>query len=182
MAGRPPKPTKLKLVQGNPGKRPLPEFEPEPERGIPAPPAWFPADYFDLWAEIAPTLEEMRVLSLADGPALVLLVSAYAEWHSARKVLETEGRTYGTRTATGEPVIKSHPMCVSEADLWKRVCAMLQQFGLTPSARSKVHAGEAAHADPYEEWREKRGHPQRAEKKKKARRKARPKRNPRAPR
>ncbi len=73
MAGRPPKPTKLKLIQGNPGKRALPEFEPDPERGIPAPPRWFPAEYFDLWAEIAPTLEEMRVLSLADGPALVLL-------------------------------------------------------------------------------------------------------------
>ena len=39
MPGPPPKPTKLKLLAGNPGKRPLNENEPEPEAVAPSVPA-----------------------------------------------------------------------------------------------------------------------------------------------
>jgi phage terminase small subunit len=35
MRGRRPKPTRLKLLTGNPGKRPLNETEPRPEAAIP---------------------------------------------------------------------------------------------------------------------------------------------------
>jgi hypothetical protein len=35
-AGRRPKPTRLKLITGNPGKRPLNRNEPNPKRIIPA--------------------------------------------------------------------------------------------------------------------------------------------------
>ena len=34
MAGRKPKPTRLKIIQGNPGKRPLNKNEPQPERRL----------------------------------------------------------------------------------------------------------------------------------------------------
>ncbi len=37
MPGRPPKPTALKLLQGNPGKRPLPKGEPRPPVGCEPP-------------------------------------------------------------------------------------------------------------------------------------------------
>ena len=39
MRGRKPSPTHLKLVKGNPGKRPLNVSEPEPEAVLPCPPA-----------------------------------------------------------------------------------------------------------------------------------------------
>jgi len=38
MAGRRPKPRALKLITGNPGRRPIPDDEPEPELGRPAEP------------------------------------------------------------------------------------------------------------------------------------------------
>jgi hypothetical protein len=38
--GRPPKPTALKLMTGNPGRRPLPKDEPAPPKGDVLAPAW----------------------------------------------------------------------------------------------------------------------------------------------
>ena len=38
--GRKPKPTALKVLEGNPGKRPLNENEPKPERKAPECPSW----------------------------------------------------------------------------------------------------------------------------------------------
>jgi len=41
--GNRPKPTALKLLQGNPGRRPINKAEPKPKRGIPAMPKWLDA-------------------------------------------------------------------------------------------------------------------------------------------
>lgn len=42
MAGRRPKPTHLKVVTGNPGKRKFNDKEPQPAREIPSPPSHIP--------------------------------------------------------------------------------------------------------------------------------------------
>ena len=53
MAGRKPKPTKLKLLAGNPGGRPLPENEPQPDPAIPDPPDWMEGEALAEWRRIA---------------------------------------------------------------------------------------------------------------------------------
>ena len=40
MAGRKPKPTSLKVLEGNPGKRQLNPNEPKPDASVPKCPAW----------------------------------------------------------------------------------------------------------------------------------------------
>jgi hypothetical protein len=44
MRGRKPKPTFLKVLDGNPGKRPLNDQEPRPPQGIPDRPDWLDAE------------------------------------------------------------------------------------------------------------------------------------------
>lgn len=48
MAGRRPKPTHLKVVTGNPGKRKLNDKEPTPAREIPSPP-----EHLSDWGKVA---------------------------------------------------------------------------------------------------------------------------------
>jgi hypothetical protein len=48
MAGRRPKPTHLKVVTGNPGKRKLNDKEPTPAREIPSPP-----EHLTDWGKVA---------------------------------------------------------------------------------------------------------------------------------
>jgi phage terminase small subunit len=66
MPGRKPKPTHLKLVQGNPGKRPLNDAEPEPTTGCPKP-KFLKGRAAKIWDEYAPELERIGVLTAVDG-------------------------------------------------------------------------------------------------------------------
>ena len=66
MPGRKPKPTHLKLVQGNPGKRPLNRAEPVPATGCPKP-KFLKGRAAKIWDEYAPELERIGVLTAVDG-------------------------------------------------------------------------------------------------------------------
>lgn len=74
MAGRPPKPTALKLLQGNPGKRPLNDREPKPPVGC-VPPDYVKADAALLkeWSLEAPRLTRLKILTEIDGDPLARL-------------------------------------------------------------------------------------------------------------
>lgn len=71
MAGRPPKPTALKLLQGNPGKRKLNDQEPSPFVGAVAP-GYVLADPLILaeWNTEAPRLERLGILTEIDADPL----------------------------------------------------------------------------------------------------------------
>lgn len=68
--------------------------------------------------------------------------------------LEHEGgaRYYTTRTKEGSLMIRPHPAMAIRQDAWKRVVGLLREFGMTPSARTRVSAGEASDADPLDEF------------------------------
>ncbi len=53
MRGRKPKPTELKLVLGNPGKRPIPTSEPMPSGPLGRRPGYLRGRATELWSEIA---------------------------------------------------------------------------------------------------------------------------------
>lgn len=70
MAGRPPKPTKLKLLDGNPGRRPIP-VETEVATGVAVKPAWVAIDpsWSAVWDELAPQRTEMDLLNASTQDA-----------------------------------------------------------------------------------------------------------------
>lgn len=151
MAGRRPKPTALKIVSGNPGKRKLNAQEPEAAIGTPAMPNHLTKRAKEAWERIAPELEAMRVLTLPDGPALELLCDAYAEWRAARAVVTKRGATYRAFTKNGY-MMRVRPEVAIASDAWRRIKAMLVEFGLTPAARSKVNAQPEQAVDPFESF------------------------------
>ncbi|NLD95616.1 MAG: phage terminase small subunit P27 family, partial [Synergistaceae bacterium] len=66
--GRKPKPTALKLLEGDRGKgrRPLNKNEPIPPEGAIKCPSWLLPEAKKEWKRLAPALEAMRVLTVAD--------------------------------------------------------------------------------------------------------------------
>src|SRR5205085_7950964 len=78
MRGRRPKPTRLKMLTGNPGKRPLNQDEPKPEASIPdCPPELSPAARQE-WDRLAAELGALRMLTNLDRAALAAYCTAYA--------------------------------------------------------------------------------------------------------
>ena len=65
--GRKPKPTALKQLEGNPGKRQLNEHEPVPPKSTVRCPAWLEPEAKKEWKRLAPSLEAMGILSSRVG-------------------------------------------------------------------------------------------------------------------
>lgn len=153
MAGRRPKPTALRLVEGNPGKRAVNKKEPKPKRVIPACPAYLSDAGKVAWGRLCVLLDRMGVLTEADSLALERLCDCYTEILECRALIERDGRTYSsvtTRTTSEEgeettveevkSLLKANPAVAMMADADRRFKSYLVEFGLTPAARSKVHA------------------------------------------
>ena len=74
MRGRKPKPTVLKVLSGNPGKRPLNDREPKAQAGIPEPLPWLDAEAQAEWRRVEDILtqaEKGSVKRLSDEDLLV---------------------------------------------------------------------------------------------------------------
>lgn len=113
MAGRPPKPTALKLLQGNPGRRKL-LVEPQSKVGAMCP-LWLRAEARELWKKWAPVYEEMGCLREADA-------IAFANW------MIVQAKVRALEMAGESPSVT----------LLKLAQSYAVQFGGTPSGRARV--------------------------------------------
>jgi len=151
--GRPPKPTALKLVQGNAGKRAINKNEPKPKLAKPKCPGHLSPKAKTAFKNVSKLLEDMGVLTIADGMALEMLCDAYAEWRDLRKEIEVAGSsTYTTIGTSGDVVIKARPQVAMASDAWKRIKSMTAEFGLTAASRTKLSVAEKEEIDPLAEY------------------------------
>jgi P27 family predicted phage terminase small subunit len=136
--GRPRKPTALKIVEGNPGKRKLPEDEPQLQIERPTMPRRMSPVAKEAWKRFAPLLEVMGVLTKVDSGALERLCETYAEIADYQNQIARCGSTYSTVTEHGQEVIRPHPAVAMLSAADRRFKTYLTEFGLTPAARAKV--------------------------------------------
>jgi len=151
--GRPPKPTALKLVQGNAGKRAINIDEPKPKIARPRVPAYLSPKAKTAFKSVSNLLEDMGVLTIADGMALEMMCSAYAEGRDLRKLIDVEGYTYTTIGTRGDEVVKARPEVAMASDAWKRVKSMAAEYGLTAAGRSKLSVKEKVKTDPLADYK-----------------------------
>jgi phage terminase small subunit len=78
MVGRKPKPSALRLLEGNRGKRPVNDKEPTPQIGCDKP-SFLTGRPSEVWDELAPRLTRLGVLTETDGPMFAALCLLIAE-------------------------------------------------------------------------------------------------------
>lgn len=132
--GPAPKPTALRVLEGNPSHRPLPSGEPKPLKGRPKCPSWLSREAKRTWRELVPQLEAMGLLTRADGHLLAIYCETWAEYRAAVEYL----REYGTVYDAGHRGVIARP----EVGVAQKARVLLrqyaQEFGLTPSARGRL--------------------------------------------
>ena len=140
MPGPAPKPTRLKELAGNPGRRPLNKHEPAPETtGIPKPPAHLGRFGKSLWKTYAGKMAGLGLLTDIDVPAWETLCLAYDRMREAgADIKRHKGRVY---VKNGLPCVR--PEVRIEAEARKEFRHYCAEFGLTPSSRSRVVASLA---------------------------------------
>jgi P27 family predicted phage terminase small subunit len=134
MRGRRPKPTRLKVLTGNPGKRPLNENEPRPEVVIPDCPAELGPVAKREWARLVGDLAKLKLLTSLDRAALAAYCGAYAMWAEATEAIQK----YGTmiKSPSGYPVQSPYVAIANrQAEIMMRIAS---EFGFTPASRSRI--------------------------------------------
>jgi P27 family predicted phage terminase small subunit len=142
------KPSALKKIQGNPGKRKANKHEPKPQPGTPEMPSDLAGEAKAEWIRVSPILDKMGVLTRADGAAL----KAYCKLHALNSRAEAAIEKYGIVVAkldeVGVSTLKKNPAVSIFESTSRLIRSFLQEFGLTPASRSKVAASEGRDLEP----------------------------------
>ena len=93
-------------------------------------------------------MDRLGVLTVADAAAFECLCEAYADKLAARDELKAFGSSYYRTAKDGAVMHRPHPALAVVQNADRRIRAWLVEFGMTPSARSRVKAAPAEQPDP----------------------------------
>lgn len=134
--GPPPTPSRLRIVQGNPGKRPINREEPELPAGEDddwQPPVHMRNAARREWERQVPALRAAGVLTLADRTMFSEYCIAYGDLRVYEALAARVGQEAAIRLGYAGQVLK----------LRQQVRQLAADAGLNPSARSGVKAAKA---------------------------------------
>jgi phage terminase small subunit len=128
----PPKPTALKVLQGTVQPSRANPSEPKPAVGAAKPPHLSRSAAAE-WDRLAPMLERLGLLRETDAIAFEDLCETTVRWRMLRHKRDF-------RAAVASDRAREHML------------KLLMQFGMTPSAATRVTATVPVEADPLEAW------------------------------
>lgn len=135
--GRPPKPTRMKELAGNPGKRALNGGEPKPKAKRPPCPKHLQGEARKEWNRMSKQLFELGLLTGVDRAALAGYCQAWADWVNAHEQLAESSMI--SVTEKGYPVLS--PWWTVATTSAKMMKSFLTEFGMSPGSRSRLSVG-----------------------------------------
>lgn len=136
--GPAPTPTSVLKLRGS-WRADVNESEPLPEQGVPDMPDFLSGMSKECWDQLSPILNEMKVLTKADEVALSMLCKTYSNWRRAEELLDKHGDVYPIRDNEGNiKYLQQSPYVSIARNNLLALKGMLEQFGLTPSARTRI--------------------------------------------
>jgi len=158
-----PKPTAIKILEGNPGKRPLNKQEPKPDTGIPERPKGMGHIARREWSRMSVQLHKNGLLTVIDGQALKAYCLACEASELAYKDFSKNPYFVEPRlNKLDEPIMyvdpatqkfktmmvkKINPSFTVYCAMEKQKKAFLIEFGMTPASRSRIHVENPAQED-----------------------------------
>jgi P27 family predicted phage terminase small subunit len=143
MPGPPPQPAHLKLIRGNPGKRPIrPEPEPQVPQELPEPPGFLSEDAKGEWRRLVGELVRLRLLTTVDTMLFACYCQSFSDWKAAVEALG--------RMAEKDPVMRGliikdqggdhrqNPLVRVVRNAANTMLKCATEFGLTPIARARI--------------------------------------------
>ncbi|MBV8971766.1 MAG: phage terminase small subunit P27 family [Sphingomonadaceae bacterium] len=140
--GPPPRPTRLKLLQGETRPSRIGSPEPQPREHPPEAPTWLAVEARAVWDRTVAELDAMGMAFAADADALAVYCNAVVNHARAQQVLDRSGVLVkgadGGIVRNPANTVVNHNAAV--------IARFAREFGLTPSARVGL-AGEAEPED-----------------------------------
>jgi P27 family predicted phage terminase small subunit len=143
MPGPTPTPPHLKLLKGNPGRRPI-KANPEPEVSpeIPSPPEFLSPIAKDEWWRIAGELRRLQLLTPLDVGVFSVYCQSHANWIEAERELAkaaaADPQTGGLLVKGSHGQLMANPLLRVVSAAAGRMMDAATQLGLTPASRSRI--------------------------------------------
>ena len=103
------------------------------------------------WAEVAPQLERMGVLTRIDENALARYCQLWARWKAAELFIARHGEAYPIKDEKGNlKYLHQFPQVGVANKLAVQLTRLEQEFGMTPSARTRIRVEAQHHEDEFE--------------------------------
>lgn len=169
LRGPAPKPTAVRIFEGNRSRRPLPQNEPQYRHAVPTPPWPLSKDARKLWDALVEEMGASGVLRKVDGPALAQLCEDQAMLNDLRAGLhlwkdrmiaqvKAEGGDGGASSAELARLAlvkitqstQGRRTLASIRELSSQIIVQRREFGLTPASNSRVNAIGGTTEDPLE--------------------------------
>ena len=141
--GPKPLPTNVHLINGNRSKKPLGQLLDgiRPDVEIPEPPDFLMAEAVDEWNRISAELLTLGIIAKIDRAALAVYCQAYARWAQAERKLKELNNN-----GEFKYIVDTTPSGYKQIGVWLQVSnraveqmhKVLAEFGMTPSARTRV--------------------------------------------
>jgi len=132
--GRKPRPTYLKLLEGNPGKRPINKKEPKPKVVNNKSPEWLSASGKETWKKLSPMMKNLGILTEIDEVAFTMLCQEYGRYIDAQKKVNETNVLH--RTPNGN--VTTSPYLWVSNKAYDNFCRLMAEFGMTPSSRTRI--------------------------------------------
>ena len=150
ISGRKPKPTALKLLTGNPGGRKLNANEANPDLAQPTPPDFLNNHAKVEWGRIVGRLFRAGLMTELDRSVLAAYCQSYGRWvqaeHALTQMAEAQADADESLTiVTHNGTAMQNPLIGIANKAKADTVRYALEFGMTPSARSRVSAS------PHEE-------------------------------
>jgi P27 family predicted phage terminase small subunit len=137
--GPAPKPTRLRVLEGNRSHRPLPVGEPKPRPFLPRPPAYLRGEARTYFQQQARRLYDLRMLTELDVQTLVMAAKLWQRWLQAEESVERS-------LQASSRLIRSKVLIAAKyAGLYSRLAS---EFGMSPASRVRLATG---HEDPNDD-------------------------------
>lgn len=142
-------PTALHVLNGNPSKiKDLGKDEPKPVPIAPDCPDWISDDAKIEWERVAPQLEKLGLLTQIDMAALVGYCESWAQYKKAIEFIHKHGETYPIKDDNGKvKYIQQFPQVSIANKALGNIKSFCTEFGMTPSARSRMAVPGASEND-----------------------------------
>lgn len=133
-----PKPTELRLLEGNRSHRPIPN-NPDPEKVFPKPPKWLDRTGKKEWRKRGKELYNLGLLTILDLPAFGIYCDMYSEYEQAKKVKESE--EYKNLNFMDQLKVDKE-IRIAKDKYAQQVRMYDIEFGMTPSSRTRLDVKE----------------------------------------
>lgn len=134
MAGRKPIPTNLKILHGNPGKRPISKNEPKPAPVAPKCPSHLDKGAKREWKRVVELLEPLGLINQLNMAALAAYCQVYSRWVEAEGIIKKHGML--VKTPNGYPQLSPFLVIVNKS--LDQMKSYMVEFGMTPASMSRI--------------------------------------------